>query len=698
MLKRLFVAAFVLSLVVASLPLAFAQDDMSAVVYATVETAATPEDAATGVAIWLHPSDPAQSLIIGTDDDFGLMVYDLDGVELQQIQFEEGVAGNLDIRYNFPLGDSEITIIAAGVKDEPLVKLLTVDSETREVSIIGDVETSIPHSGLCMYRSTFTDTFYFFINSDDGDVEQWALDGSSGEITASLARELSVGSDTEGCTIDDELANFFISEEEVALWRYGAEPEDGNSRAIVDVIGPHIDEQIEGLTVYMGADGMGYLIGADEAGSAYVVYTRDGSEFIGEFQIGEGDTDAVEEPGGIDVINVPMGAFDTGLFVSADDANDDGNNNFKLVPFGDIADALGLELDTEASPRGVMTNLTGVALVVADGETIPVPSGADAADDPAIWIHPTDPSQSLILGTDKTAGLVTYNLDGSIFQVLNVGNVNNVDLRYNFPLGDRRVAIVTATNRTDNTIEVWAINDETRELESVRGEAYVGVDAMREVYGHCMYHSPISGKYYAFPNGTNGTAVQLELVVNADGLVDLVPVRTLAVETQTEGCVADDELAVFYLGEEGRGIWRYDAEPDGSTDGTLIAETDGNPLTADVEGLSIYYGSMGDGYLIASSQGSSHFVVYDRVDNSLVGVFQIIESPTVDGVSGTDGFDVTNFPLGDAYPEGLFVTQDDRNILPDDNQNFKLVSWATIAAALDLTVDTAFDPRTIGAE
>src|SRR6266540_4958626 len=46
-------------------------------------------------------------------------------------------------------------------------------------------------------------------------------------------------------------------------------------------------------------------------------------------------------------------------------------------------------------------------------ETAPVPHKGDAADDPAVWIHPQQPELSLILGTDKEGGLHTYNLDGS---------------------------------------------------------------------------------------------------------------------------------------------------------------------------------------------------------------------------------------------------------------------------------------------
>ena len=40
------------------------------------------------------------------------------------------------------------------------------------------------------------------------------------------------------------------------------------------------------------------------------------------------------------------------------------------------------------------------------------------ADDPAIWVEPADPAQSLILGTDKTQGLFVYGLDGAVRQFL----------------------------------------------------------------------------------------------------------------------------------------------------------------------------------------------------------------------------------------------------------------------------------------
>lgn len=337
--------------------------------------------------------------------------------------------------------------------------------------------------------------------------------------------------------------------------------------------------------------------------------------------------------------------------------------------------------------------------VTALVETAPVPEAGDAADDSAIWIHPTDPSQSTIIGADKTTGLFVYNLDGSTHQRVDNGRMNNVDLRYNFPLNGERVALVVATDRSEDSLAIFQVNPTTREIEDIAAEDLaIGIE---DVYGFCMYHSPITGSYYAILNSKDDTFEQYELSDNGAGRVDVTLVRTFNVDSQPEGCVADDELAVLYVGEENIAIWKFEAEPDGSNE--PIAKVDDTSetghLTQDVEGLTIYYSSDQQGYLIASSQGSSTFVIYTREgDNAYLGTFMIAGNDTVDRVTGTDGIDVTNFPLGDAFSGGLFVAQDDENTRPDGNQNFKLVAWADIAQVLGLTSDTLFDPRTIGAE
>ena len=341
------------------------------------------------------------------------------------------------------------------------------------------------------------------------------------------------------------------------------------------------------------------------------------------------------------------------------------------------------------------------AQVSATVETTPVPHSGDAADDASIWVHPTDPAQSTIIGTDKQGGLAVYGLDGQQIQYIAGGKPNNVDIRYNFPLGGESVALVGVSDKIDKKINFYKVNPVTRLLENVVAQTItVGIKS----YGFCMYHSP-SGKYYAFVTSTSATGdVQQWELSGTSGKVTATKVRSFKVGSLTEGCVADDWHAVLYVAEEDVGIWKYGAEPgDSPADRIKMDSTgSGGHLTADVEGLTISYASQGTGYLIASSQGSSTFVVYTRgpftTNNTYVKTFKIVAGNGIDKVGGTDGIDVVNFPLGTAFPQGVFVAQDGQN--DNGNQNFKLVPWEAIANAGTptlLPIDTSCDPRTVGA-
>jgi 3-phytase len=326
--------------------------------------------------------------------------------------------------------------------------------------------------------------------------------------------------------------------------------------------------------------------------------------------------------------------------------------------------------------------------VKATVETDPVPSSGDAADDPCIWIHPTDPSKSAVIGTDKNRGLAVYDLSGAQLHFHADGEMNNVDLRYNFPLGGARVALVTAGNRRDNSIACYRVEPGSRALVNVAARA---IRPGITIYGSCMYRSA-SGKTYAFLSGSGGEVEQWELFDDGSGKVDGKRVRAFKVGSMTEGCVADDALGAFYLAEETKGIWKFGAEPNDDKAGRLVDTTKGH-LAPDVEGLAIYCGSDKTGYLIASSQGRSEFVVYEREgENKYVTTFKIVKGDKIDGAEDTDGIDVTNFDLGPAFPKGLFVAQNGKND-GGRHQSFLLVPWSAIAEAGGLKVDTAFDPR-----
>jgi 3-phytase len=334
--------------------------------------------------------------------------------------------------------------------------------------------------------------------------------------------------------------------------------------------------------------------------------------------------------------------------------------------------------DTAAPPpASAPIRLAAPLPVSATVETSQVPNDGDAADDPAIWVHPSNPALSTVIGTDKKGGLAVYNLNGEQIQYLPDGRMNNVDIRAGFPLGGRLVALVAASNR-NNSIALYRVNPTTRRLENVAAR----VIATGAGYGACMYRSPTTGKFYYFANSEQGEVEQWELFATSAGKVDAAKVREFDAGSQTEGCVADDLLGHLYIGEEAKGIWKYGAEPSTGQTRTQVDTTGSSgQLAADVEGLAIYDTGGGRGYLIASSQGDNTYVIYRREGaNAYVATFEIVAAGQIDGVSQTDGIAVTSANLGPAFPQGMFIAQDGKN--DECNQNFKFVPWQSIAATI----------------
>ncbi len=315
-------------------------------------------------------------------------------------------------------------------------------------------------------------------------------------------------------------------------------------------------------------------------------------------------------------------------------------------------------------------------------ETDEMDTSGDSADDPAIWVNPDDPGKSLIIGTNKKAGLVVYDLKGHEKQFIPIGRVNNVDCRYDFPLGDKTVDIVAASNRSFNSISIFMVDRDSLILKDISARTIPS--KLDEVYGFCLYKSAVSGKFYAFINSKNGDVEQWELLAASNQTIDAELVRTFKVGLQTEGCVADDELGYFYIGEETFGIWKYFAEPNYPMDRKLVADTTEPYLAQDIEGLTIYYAEKGKGYLIASVQGLNTYAIYERSGkNKFVGCFNISESAGIDGAEETDGIDVINLALDARFPNGFFIAQDGYNQYDgkDTTQNFKIVPWENIAKA-----------------
>ncbi|GEM_PF-943702 len=311
-------------------------------------------------------------------------------------------------------------------------------------------------------------------------------------------------------------------------------------------------------------------------------------------------------------------------------------------------------------------------------------SGADDIDDMAIWVHPSDKTKSIVIGSDKYANKIfVWDLDGNLLQTITgVGQPGNIDLAYNFPVNGTNTDIVAVNERNTDLVLFYRVNPSTRNLERIdNGD----IETSGENYGVCLYKSPASGKFYAFLNHYgNGIVEQFELSANSSGKITGTVVRDWDIGGQTEGCVADYENQVVYFAEEENALWRYGAEPTDSTSSRteVLGKGDYGFSGDDAEGVTIYYKSDGTGYLILSDQGNNEFMVFDRNSNAYIDTFRI------SGVSDTDGIDVSNVNFGSKYPNGMFLAHNNSN-----SDALTVVNWQTIANALDLEIDTAWDPR-----
>lgn len=615
--------------------------------------------------------------IVGSGELGGLEVYNLDGERTGAI--EAGDVAGVDVRYGVQVGGRSTTVLGAMDSRGGRLRFFSFDAATGEAAEItaGPISAGLSGESLCLYRSPLDRTLYAFALGGGGEIEQWSIfDNGAGKLDGRLVRRLHIASEASYCTVDDASGALYVSEQSIGVWRFDADPEAETIPTLIDAVRlGRMTEEVGGVGLYDGGPGARYLIASNASASTFHLYDRSADDaFVGSFAV-----TGVDNAGGLFATSAAGG-----LLLAQDDDNP-GGTNYKLARFADVATALKLTVGIPQDPR--VPPASPMATVQAVAETDPVDQGGDAADDPAIWIDPANPANSLIIGTDKQAGLGVYDLSGKRVHFAADGKMNNVDLRDGFRLGGKLVTLVAASDRTHNAIALYVLDPATRALIPVSDG--VQPTGLGDPYGLCLYRSRKGGKTYVFINDTDGRMRQWRLVeTRAGGKVRAELVREFAFPSQTEGCVADDDTGVLYVAEEDVALYRMSAEPNGGVARTVVTSVATNPaLKDDLEGVSIYRQPGGRGYLVLSSQGNNSYALFRREgDNAYVGSFAIIADGAagVDGASETDGLDVTSAPMGPAFPQGALVVQDGRNVSPPQTQNFKIVPWDRIVDSLKL--------------
>lgn len=335
-------------------------------------------------------------------------------------------------------------------------------------------------------------------------------------------------------------------------------------------------------------------------------------------------------------------------------------------------------------PRDPMTTteaaaapLAPVVGIASQVETVPVASSGDAADDPANWVHPTNPRLSTVIGNDKGGALEVYDLSGARLQRIAAGGAffGNVDVRGNL------VAV------GGNGIRVFSVNPSTRVLVPAT-ELATGIKTSGE--GLCLYDPGsvgVGGGLYAFTITRDKGRVREYALTDEDGDGKLTGeiVRDFTLGSEAEGCVANDATGDLFISEEDVAVWRYGAGPAAGTSRTRVAAV-GGVLPADAEGLAL-----AGGLLLVSAQNvaaplQNVISVYrSSAPYGHVGRVRVVAGASSDDCDRTDGIAAYTGNLGPAFPDGLLVCQDGSNDAPGTNgrQNFKFASLEPVLALAD---------------
>ena len=303
------------------------------------------------------------------------------------------------------------------------------------------------------------------------------------------------------------------------------------------------------------------------------------------------------------------------------------------------------------------------------------------SDDPAIWIHPDDPSRSLVLGTDKGGFLYVFDLEGRIIQektVSGLERMNNIDVEYGLMLAGKETDIAVATERPTSRLRIYRLP----EMEPIDGggvAVFEGQEPENRPMGVSLYKRGSDGAIFAIVSrkeGPSGAYLwQYRLEDDGNGTVIGTKVREFGQFSgvgEIEAVAVDDPLGYVYYSDEGAGIRKYHADPDTTGADTELAFFGETGFTQDREGISIYQIDDGTGYILVSDQQANAFRIFRREgepgaphEHRLLKVVRV-------STNESDGSEVTSTALGDRFPAGLFVAM-------SDDRTFQLYSWADIA-------------------
>jgi 3-phytase len=329
--------------------------------YATAPLANDPDDPA----IWVHPRDPARSLILGTmkvaAPAGAIVAFGMDG-QIRQVITGIDRPNNIDVEYGLPIGGRATDIAVATERLRRQLRIFRIEPADGRLVDLGGVpildgqegELGAP-MGIGLYRRPRDGAVFAIVSPKEGRREgylwQYRLeDAGGGRVKATFVRRFGNFSATtvreeneiEAVSVDDELGYVYYADEADGIHKWHADPDHPDAgRELAHFARSGFRGDREGIGIYALPGGTGYIVTTDQldGDSEYHVYAREGAagnphDHTREIAVLRGGADATD---GIEVSSRPLGP---GLPKGALIAMNSEPRNFLVFRWQDIESVL----------------------------------------------------------------------------------------------------------------------------------------------------------------------------------------------------------------------------------------------------------------------------------------------------------------------------------------------------------------------
>lgn len=240
-------------------------------------------------AFWFHPTDPAKSLVIGTDKhhDGSLLAYALDGRIVGRTERLKR-PNNVDVIQGFPLGGGTIDLAITTERETMRLRAFALPSlasvDAGDLTVFNGDPQRAP-MGVALYRRPRDGAVFAFVSGKNGPaggyLAQYRLeDDGTGRLKIALVREFgrySGKKEIESIAVDAGLGYVYYSDETCGVRKYHADPDAPGANdelALFATEGFVADH--EGISIYQADERTGYVLVSDQQADRFWIFPREG--------------------------------------------------------------------------------------------------------------------------------------------------------------------------------------------------------------------------------------------------------------------------------------------------------------------------------------------------------------------------------------------------------------------------------------